>query len=66
LKVNIDEVGREQPRFRISQTGIGIEESQLKPFEFKFDPEVPEKSYADNWYHSITQKSDDGLEEYEF
>ena len=39
MRVNIEEKGRAQPRFRISETGIGIEERQLKPWNFSFNPD---------------------------
>lgn len=61
MRVNIEETGRAEPRFRISETGIGIEEKQLKPYEFEFSP--PSSSNDENnIYFELQQESDDGKE----
>ena len=62
MRVNIEEQGRQSPRFRISETGIGLEESQLKPYEIVFNK--LDESKEDNY--QLEQDSEDGLEHYQF
>ncbi len=64
MRVNIEEQGRTQPRFRISETGIGIEEKQLKPYDIEFSPEAADEN--NEIYAVIQQESEDGKETYIF